>query len=176
MQTFNGTHGTSLRRAENIQATGFRATELGRAGKGAYFWDYRKDSVFAVELAKGWFDFMKRTSCFKDETNPDGAVVFGTFDAHHDDVLDCTDQDVLEEIALSLRPLPNVTDKEIHAAYEMVVRNTEKVLERPMIVVKANVAPPAKMKFGLRNVLGNPAIFVVRTQLEQIKVRFEPFK
>lgn len=175
MQTFNGTHGTSLQRAVSIQANGFRASEVGRAGRGVYFWDYRKDSVFAVKLAEGWFDFMKRTNCFKDEKNPQGAVIFGVVEADSEDVLDCADQDVLEEIALSLQHLKQVTDADIHAAYEMVVANVEKILGRPMMVVKAAVAPPAKIDFPLKNVLGNPAIFVVREHLEKIKVRIEQF-
>lgn len=175
MQTYNGTHGTSLNRAQSIQANGFQASEVGRAGRGVYFWDYRKDSVFAVDLAKGWFSFMQRNNCFKDEADTRGAVVFGTFTVHEDDVCDCTEQEVLEEIALSLQHLPNVSDADIHAAYEMVISDVEKLLERPMVVVRAAVAPPARMSFPLKNVLGNPAIFVVRERLKDIKVRIEQF-
>lgn len=175
MQTFNGTHGTSAHRAAGIQAKGFRPSEVGRAGRGVYFWEYWKDSSTAIQLAQGWFDFMKRTNCFKDERDPQGAVVFGTVEIESEDVFDCSDPEVLEEIVASLKHLDGVADADIHAAYEMVVANIEKLIERPITIVKATVAPPAKMAFPLRNVLGNPAIFVVRERLENIRVRIEQF-
>jgi hypothetical protein len=116
---------------------------------------------------------MKRTGGHHLEPNAQGAIVYGTFEAEDDNVLDCADQETLEEIALSLKDLDTVTDNDIHAAYEMVVSRVEKALGRPMIVVKAAVPRPARMAFPLNNVLGNPAIFVVRKQFEKIKVRIE---
>lgn len=170
METYKGTHGTSLQRAKSIQAEGFRQTEVGRAGVGVYFWHYRAAPDIAIQLAKGWFEFYRRNNAYKDEKNPECAVVLGSFDVEEEGVLDCTTGEVIEEIALSLQNVDSPKDSDIHSAYERVVAEVEKAVGYPMIVVKANVPPPAKMSFPLRNVIGNPAIFVVRKQQEKIKV------
>jgi hypothetical protein len=172
MPTFNGTHGTSANRAISIQSEGFRATVSGRAGRGVYFWHYRSDPVIAVQLAIGWYEFQRRVQNYRDEAEPKGAVVFGAVEVDDESVLDCTGE-VLEELALSLHGLAQVTDNDIHLAYESLVANVEKELGRPMILIKATVPQPAKMAFTLKHVIGNPAIFVVRDQFEKIKVKFE---
>jgi hypothetical protein len=150
-------------------AEGFRETSTGRAGRGVYFWQYRNDPYFAMLLAQGWYEFSLRMNGYKDEKTPECAVICGSFNTNDENVLDCTDGEVLEEIALSLKNLDEVKDSDIHAAYEKVVGDVEKALGRSIILVKANVPPPAKMAFKLKVVLGNPGIFVVREQAEKIK-------
>lgn len=170
MQTYNGTHGTSLRRAQNIQEEGFRPTKVGRAGRGVYFWHYYAAPDIAIQLARGWFEFARRQNEYNDEASPECAVIFGSVTVADEDVLDCTTGEVIEEIALSLQNLESVKDTDIHSAYERVVSEVEKALGRPITVVKANVTQPAKMAFALKNVIGNPPIFVVRERQEEIKI------
>jgi hypothetical protein len=170
MQTYTGTHGTSLKRARNIQAEGFYPTGIGRAGRGVYFWQYRKNPKIAVQLAKGWYDFRFRNAEYKDEKDPQCAVICASVDVDEDDVLDCTTDEVLEDIALSLNNLDVLKDSDVHAAYEKVLNDVEKALGRPMIVVKARVPHPPKMSFTLKSVIGNPAVFVVRDKVKEIKI------
>lgn len=54
-RTYRGVHGTCLTLARSVQRIGLRASNEGRAGKGAYLWAYVNDYAEAVALAEDWY-------------------------------------------------------------------------------------------------------------------------
>lgn len=170
MPTYNGTHGTTVQRANSIFHNGFDPTEVGRSGYGVYFWKYHENDAIARDLAIGWFADCNRRKVYNDENDPKCAIIFGSFDADDDDVLVITSE-ILEAIALMVYDLPGINDDDIHGAYEAMIKRTEDAIGRSVALIQSAVPAPKKMAFKVQQIIGNPAIFVVRKNFDQIKRR-----
>lgn len=165
MLTFNGTHGTTELRANDICLNGFKPTEVGRAGFGVYFWRFQNQHEIATDLARGWFDAQK---AHYGETDPKCAIIYGSIKILEDDRLEF-DHALLEELGLILRAIGAFSEDDIHSAYEVVIARIEKLTSRTFTVITSCVSVPRRMSFSIKSVIGNPQIFVVRKQFELIK-------
>lgn len=85
-----GTHGTCISAAESIVASGFKVpTEVGRAGKGVYFWAHGKQHTdVAKKLAIGWHECARRAGTYNKYLNQDCAVLWAEIPVHRDAFLD----------------------------------------------------------------------------------------
>lgn len=170
MPQFKGTHGTTRLRAQKILAEGFRISDSGRAGKGAYFWEYYDEAIIANSLAVGWYQSQLRRQAY-DEKNPECAVIDVSFEVDDDDALDCT-REILEKVGVMLiKKLSQPTEDDINNAYESIISRIEKLRGKPILVTRAIVSPPKRMSFPIIQAFPYPGILVVRDESVKIEAK-----
>ena len=148
-----------MRRAQSILEKGFELAPVGRAGKGAYFWQYYGDPTLANELAIGWYKDQVRRKVY-DEEDPTCAVIDASFEVDEEDAIDCTG-DIQERVAIMLRKLANRTENDISDAYDSIISKIEEKRGKPFLLARAYVSPP-KISFPDRQIVPYPSILVVR--------------
>lgn len=169
MPTYRGTHGTTQLCAAEILLNGFRLSEGGRAGKGAYFWQYFTDATTAKKLAVGWYDSQVRRRAYT-ERNPQCAIIDATFDVDDDAFLDCTGE-ILEQIIVILRKLTHWSEEDISDTYERLINRMETLSGKQVLLIRASVSPPQKMSLIEKQVMPHSSILVVRHEAVKITAK-----
>ncbi len=157
-----GSHGTSKVRAQIILSDGF-ISGSGRGGTGIYFWE---ESDHYIELSKAWYCQSCERKYFKDEKNPECAVLIAELLTNDKEFLDLED-DSLKNAIFRLAKHFNIKDNDLSdlsALYDLFYENLENDLKINYKIISLRVAAP-KTKF-LKDysikILGVPRCLVVR--------------
>jgi len=159
---YNGSHGTSLVRCNEIKKTGFKLSSdrPGRAGKGVYFWV--KGTLY-LRLAKEWFIDGKNKGVYK-ESNPECAIIIANLKAQLIEYLDLENAGFKERIF-------NLGDKkginfnnpfEIAKLYNLFISKLEEELKTTIKIFTIRAAPPEGSSYPIK-AIGAPLCCVART-------------
>lgn len=157
-----GTHGTTVSRAANIQLNGFEISK-GRLGKGAYFWS---DSPYADYLAQSWWKFSYKDGRYTADKNKECAIIWATFQIKEDELLDLDDKELKKGLAeLCLNKGIGYTAKthELAAIITCFVVQIEKKLGLKFRILESTIATAPKEfvdKYPI-GALGEPTCYVV---------------
>ena len=135
-----GTHGTSVTKAEQIKAQGFKKSEkIGRGGRGTYFWAYEHNSTLANELAKDWWKFGSRKGYFSGDLNPQCAVIHVNINILNGQFSDFESVTYKENLYKTVLERDFKNPKEIGQLYDMFVTRVERKIGESLAVIKASV-------------------------------------
>jgi hypothetical protein len=160
MITIEGSHGTSVTRAQRIQVSGFQLG-TGRAGTGIYFWL----GPYYIELAVGWYRFLASKNEFADDENPACAVIIVEVKAGEGEVLNLEDEELKNEIALVVKKQGiNPHNKTAVAKlYDSFIMRLEEKLQVRFKAIKIRVGIPLEfIRDYPISVIGAPMCCVAR--------------
>lgn len=142
MVTYEASHGTSKKRADQIHANGFKIKHSsGRYGNGIYFW---RKSHHYTNLAVGWFKFAKYKKRYHGESNPICTVIIVVLMAEEDEILDLEDDFFKDKLAKFAEAKGICGDNwdEISALVESFVQIIQKDLCIEFRIVLKKASPP----------------------------------
>ncbi|VWB73835.1 hypothetical protein [Burkholderia lata] len=174
MGTHRGTHGTSGQRADAIEAKGFAASAVGKAGSGVYLWAYADDSSTARDLAIGWYKNQLGWRAFADEKDPKWAVLYAEIEAADEECYDCNTLEFREALFAYLRALDRAdvaySDDDLCGAYNSLIKRIEAKVQRNFGVVHACVPLPKKMPLKEKVAGSDAFVHIVRQGFDRLRV------
>lgn len=163
-----GCHGTCRSRADSITSKGFTLSQSGRRGPGAYFWYAETERCrYAFSLAEAWYKAASNRNVYKDESDKQGAVIWGTLSAPEDEVLNLesptfrhTLRQVLTKHWSTIEAQGQEKEAIVSSVHEMLIRKTEE--KHPVSLVLATVQQPPKLSDEYAPFVGQPFAIIVR--------------
>jgi len=160
MIAIEGSHGTSVTRAQRVHASGFH---LGRGmrGTGVYFWT----GPYYVELAIGWYNYQRSLNRYNADGEPGCAIIIAAISVGDMEVLDLEAEELRDEIALTIKEqgLNTQNKREITELYDLFIKKIEQRLNITFKVVKVKVGIPTGFFPDYpMNMIGAPLCCVVR--------------
>jgi hypothetical protein len=141
MIAIEGSHGTSVTRAQRIQTTGFQLGS-GRAGSGVYFWL----GPYYIELAVGWYKYQASINEFDAYENSACAVIIVDVKTEDGEVLNLEDEELKNEIAVVVKKQginPN-NKAAVAKLYDSFIMKLEEKLQIKFKAIKIRVGIPPK--------------------------------
>lgn len=164
-----GTHGTCHTRSEMIKEEGFRRSDIGKRGAGAYFWGYTRGSVesYARHLAFTWWQFAKKKGDYSNNGDDGCCIIYASFNAEPACVLDLENQlirDKLFEYSQNVfERIAGSEDDKISAIYDMFIADVEINVVQQFKIVHVKVPQPRGVTKVLPlDITGQPSCYVVR--------------
>lgn len=167
-----GTHGTCVSRAISIRQHGFRKSDKGLRGSGAYFWGYTRDTLekYVRDLAVAWWKFAHATRNFyKDEEDKRCCVLYASLESAESDVFDFEHQEIRDRFhEYSLKTLPRLTgtdEEKRSAVYDMYLGEVEARLKKEFKIVHVKIQQPKKFPREEHlplDITGQPSCYVVK--------------
>ncbi|MHB9840556.1 hypothetical protein Q8F57_037710 [Paraburkholderia terrae] len=175
MSIYRGTHGTSTKRADLIQANGFEVSAVAKAGSGVYLWAYADDSSTARDLAIGWYWKQVGWRKFADELKPNWSVLYAEVEADDDACFDCNTIAFREALFGYLRKLGRAndegyTDDDLCAAYNTLIKRVEAKVGREFCVIHTCVTLPKGVALKEKVAGGDPFVHIVRKDPVKLRV------
>ncbi|WP_197386909.1 hypothetical protein [Ralstonia pseudosolanacearum] len=96
--------------------------------------------------------------------------VYAQVEAPANECLDCSTFSFEEALNQLLGLMNPISDEDLGAAYQTVISRLEDKMQVKYRVIHARVSPPKRMPFAQQKFIGNPAIHLVRSGWEDIKV------
>lgn len=163
-----GSHATCMSRAESIVANGFKTGTKGRRGVGAYLW--YADTIgcdYARQLAHHWFLASEKRNEFKDDSDANGAILWGSVDAPDEEVLNLERPEfrsilrkaLTEHWATISSKQPKEKEALVCSVHQMLINKAS--AQQPVGVVIATVQPP-KMSDEYAGYVGQPFAIIIR--------------
>lgn len=140
--TIEGSHGTSISKAQDIKKQGFNLGS-GRAGKGVYFW---LDKEFHFELAIGWYKYHKSIGWFKEDNNPACAIIIAEIQADESEILDFEKSTIKKQLLklAQKRKIDYFNKGQLAKLYNLFISRLEADLRVKFKVIIVEVAAPPK--------------------------------
>ncbi len=161
MITIEGSHGTSVSRAQLVQKNGFRQGS-GRGGTGVYFWL----GPYYIELAVGWYNFLASKNEFINDENPSCAVIIALIKADESEVLNLEDETLKNEIAVVVKKqgINPKNKRAVAKLYDSFIMRLEQKLQVKFKAVKIRVGfPPLEfIKDYPISIIGAPLCCITR--------------
>lgn len=166
MYTSAGSHGTTKIRASSILDIGFQLSNIGRKGKGVYFW--YADEIGAEEarsLAKAWFHYACRRGVYaKEEKTSIGAILWAKLTCKQENVLELSSPIYRGQLRKLLEAhLPKegkrIPEEVVSKVHDWLIELIEK--DRAVDIVVAPVSAP-KMSDPILPFVGDPFALIVR--------------
>jgi hypothetical protein len=158
-----GSHGTSESRYELIRKYGFNVNTEGYGGSGAYFW--AKCDLY-IDYAKAWYYFYSRSGKYRDDQKPEGVVIVVTVSIEKTQRLDLDEQTMINAIhrIATKKSIDLQNKRQIAQVHDILVRNIEKQMNKPIAVVQKRISLPKKCKIKgySQRLLGLPICYIVR--------------
>lgn len=163
MVTFEGSHGTTKARAEEIGKKGFDVSG-GRFVSGAYFWI--KSHLF-VELAIGWYKRELSKYQSAGEPSPKCAVIIADLNCEDNEFIDLDRQDFKDRLAKlsEIRATNQNSERAIYALYAYVIKELESIGKISFKILLLKVPPPKEVfcpRYKLK-ILGFPTSVIARS-------------
>lgn len=165
MYTSAGSHGTTQLRARSILKDGFQLGDIGRKGKGVYFWYADKlGCEEARALAKAWFSSACNRGAYKGDNPLCGAIVWANLACEQSNVLELSSPMYRGQLRRLLEAhLPKdgkrIPEETVSKVHDWLIELIEK--NRAVDIVVAPVSAP-KMHDPLLPVLGDPFALIVK--------------
>lgn len=142
MVEYDASHGTSKKRADQINTNGFKIKDgHGRYGSGIYFW---RKSHHYINLAVGWFEYSKSNGDYGDEKNPVCSVIIANLIAEKNEILDLENDLFKDRIAklTEARKIKGKDFKKISSLVDSFVRIIQEEMRTSFKIVLKKASPP----------------------------------
>lgn len=157
---FKGIHGTTKYHFESIDQKGFIIlpdAKIGKAGKGIYFWHYKKNRSTAIYCAQKWYDFALKQKMYDSNKDCQIVKIDVSIEADKERVLDF-DMEVRESFDEAF-PIGSHNESSYGAMLDVFIQDLEESLNINYDLITVDLSVP-----GLgRNVAfsnGHPALIV----------------
>ncbi len=160
MITIEGSHGTSVSRAQLVQKNGFRQG-TGKGGTGVYFWL----GPYYIELAVGWYKFLASKNRFSNDENPSCAVIIALIKADESEVLNLEEEVLKNEIAAVVKKqgIDPRNKNAVAKLYDSFIMRLEQKLQVKFKAVKVRVGIPLEfLKDYPISIIGAPLCCIAR--------------
>jgi hypothetical protein len=160
--TPEGTHGTTVSRADAIRKSGFERSK-GRFGKGVYFWSH---SPYAEYLARAWWRFEYERNHYSSDKHQGCAILWAEFKIEENDLIDLDNKEIKTHLAMLCKNKGigyNAKGEEVAAIIMLFVSQIENQLGHRFKIMETTTTPAPKKfveKYPI-SALGAPSCYVV---------------